>query len=64
MDYSKERKNQLRLGDDSVNGKSLPQRAGRMTARPLWSIYLPGVLPGRKSRIFPSLGTALKNGDV
>jgi hypothetical protein len=64
VDYSKERKNQMRLGDDSVIGKPLPQRAGRMTARQLWSVYLPDVLLGWKSRIFPGLGTALKNRDT
>ncbi len=31
---------------------------------PLWSVSLPGLLLGWKCRIFPGLGTALKNRDV
>ena len=35
-----------------------------VAAWPLWSVSLSGLLLGWKSRIFPGLGTALKNREV
>lgn len=45
-------------------GFSALQRIGRMTARLLWWSYLPDALLGWKPRIFPRLGTTLKNRDI